>query len=173
MDTQTPTPKPSPAKIPTGRGVRIALFVSLAINLLILGMVGGAIWDNRGKIGPRANLGPAVDAGMVPFGQAMDRKQRDEFMQELATRNRELDNNRGRVREQMEDLVAAISSVPFDPDALQAAFADAQTSLVERQQIGADVLIERIAAMSDEERAEFVKRFRKSLRGMRPPGTRR
>lgn len=173
MEEEMTNPNPGPEKKAAGRGIRIALFLSLALNLLVVGMVGGAIWDNRGKIGPRADLGPAMDAGMVPFGQALDRAQRREFGRELANRNRELDQNRGRVREQIEALTSAISAVPFDAEALRSAFTDAQQMLNDRQRIGAEVLIDRIAAMSDEERATFVERLKKSLRGMRPPGSRR
>lgn len=166
MTTQTENPNK------TGRGVRIALFVSLAVNLLILGLVGGAVLDNRGKIGPRADLGPAMEAGMVPFGQAMTRSQRREFVGEMESRNGELRSNRGRVREQMTSLISAISAVPFDPEALTDAFIQAQQTLGERQRISAEVLVGRIAAMTDDERAEFVEKLEKSFRRMKP-GARR
>lgn len=164
--------QPSERPKTMGRGVRIALFVSLAFNLLILGLVGGAVFDNRGNIGPRADLGPAMEAGMVPFGQAMTKPQRREFVGELEKRNGDLRANRGRVREQMATLIGAISAVPFDPDALEQAFFLAQQTLGERQRISAEVLVERIAAMSDDERAAFVERLEKSLRRVRQDGRR-
>ena len=151
----------------SGRVLRIALFVSLALNLIIVGLVAGAVLDNRGKIGPRGqNPRAALDAGIGPFGQAMTREQRRAFGEEFRKRSGDLQSNRAEVRENLSAVLDAITAQPFDPAALQAAFDASQAALGQRQRIGSEVLLGSIAAMSDEDRAEFARKLRKSLRGM-------
>lgn len=162
MTDQTQTTKPR-----SGRVLRIALFVSLALNIVIVGLFAGAVFDNRDKIGRGGpNTRAAFDAGIGPFGNAMTREQRRDFGREFDGRRDDLRDNRGEVRSHMQAMISAIVAQPFDEVALRDAFTAAQYALGERQRIGGDVLMNRIAAMTDGERAEFAERLVKSLRGM-------
>lgn len=149
------------------RRLRLVLILSLAVNLLIVGLIAGAALRNDGRIERRADLGPAVDAGLGPFGHAMTREQREGFRRDFTAHSGDLRRNRDEVRAQVVQFLTTLRSTPFDASLMRSQLVGTQDKLFQRQRIGVETLLQQIEAMSDAERAAFADRLEKSLRGMR------
>lgn len=150
----------------SGRGLRIALVVSLAVNLLVAGVLiggflaGGRGDDRRGAADVRA----LRDIGNVPFVMALERDDRAALVQSLAGRDDALRSNRDRLRTRFEAVLGVLRAEPFQPDALRALLADQRATLFERQQLGETLLIERLEQMRPDQRAAYADRLDRSLR---------
>ena len=140
---------------------RVLLFVSLALNLLIAGMVAGAIFRNSGD---RADGVALRDMGFGFFGAALTTGDRRAIGREMANRSGELRANRAHVRDQMAQFLQALRAVPYDGDAVLVLSGGLQSKLAERQQIGQDALLDRIAAMSDQQRAAYANRLERAMK---------
>lgn len=154
---------PTQAKPRRGRGIKIAFGLSLAINLLILGAIGGAMLNGRpdGPIRDRFDLVRTL--GLGPIGRALDREDRDQIIARVG-------QNREEVRAEREALLAAtmefVTSVerdPFDPEATESALAMQRDHVRGLQQRGHGALIEQLQQMSPAARAEFAERLRRSI----------
>jgi len=140
---------------------RILLFVSLAVNLLIAGMVAGAVLRNTGE---RADGRALRDMGYGFFGAALTQGDRRAIGGEMAKRSGDLRANREHVRNQMAQFLQALRTVPYDSDAVLALSGDLQSKLAERQQIGQIALLDRIAAMSDQQRSAYADRLERAMK---------
>lgn len=155
--------KKSPRKGHSG-WLKPLLFVSLAANLLIVGMVGGAMMrhdTDRWMADKRP--APLRDLGYSPFGFALSSDDRAKIGQAMTDRSPDLRANREEVRQQFSTLLELLRSTPFEMEAVREIVEVQQLKLNERQQIGQEVLLERIGSMSDRERADFAKRLERSL----------
>lgn len=140
---------------------RVLLFVSLAVNLLIAGMVAGAVFRNTGE---RADGNALRDMGFGFFGAAMTQGDRRAIGREMANRSGELRANRENVRDQMALFLQALRAVPYDSDAVFELSGNLQSKLAERQRIGQIALLDRIAAMSDQQRANYANRLERAMK---------
>lgn len=148
---------------------RILLFVSLALNLLIIGIVVGAIvrFDKHGG-DDNARRGLQLrELGYGPYGQALSPKHRRELADTLKSHEGSLTQNRSEMREHFGSLLSALRASPFDIKAVGDIIATQQSRLSERQELGKTLLLQQIATMSDEERGEFADRLAKRLRKVR------
>ncbi|MEL6607811.1 MAG: periplasmic heavy metal sensor [Pseudomonadota bacterium] len=138
-----------------GRVLKAVLFVSLALNLLVAGLVGGAILrgddartDRRPPPASAFGVGSIVQALPDTDRRALGR----EMMQELRRNGlsrRELDRQTAR-------LVAALRADPFDAAAAEAAL-DAQVSEAWRRLgIAKTLFVTRITAMDADQRAALA-----------------
>lgn len=155
--------EPTQAKPRTRRGIKIALGLSLALNLLILGSIGGAMINGRpdGPIRDRVDLVRTL--GLGPLGRALDREDRDQIVARVG-------ENRADVRAEREALlnatmafVTAVESVPFDREATAAALALQRDHVHGLQERGHAALVDQLGRMSPEARAEFARRLRHSI----------
>lgn len=154
----------TPAK--TGRGLRIALAVSVALNLLIAGLVAGAVLRDGG---PRARMMGELEFG--PFTEALSREDRDALRRSFLQRMPDLRDMRRQMRSDFNGLLEALRAEPFDAAKLRAAMAGQSDRMAERLTLGRDLLVERIEAMTPEARVEFADRLEDRLRrGPRGPG---
>ncbi|MBV1867385.1 MAG: periplasmic heavy metal sensor [Marinosulfonomonas sp.] len=140
---------------------RVLLFGSLAINLLIVGMVAGAVFRNSGEATERQLL---RDMGFGFFGAALTQDDRRVIGRAMAKRSDDLRANRKDFRAQMAQFLDALRAIPFDSEAVQAHSTGLQSKIAERQAVGQNALLDRIAAMSDQERAVFAKRLERSMK---------
>ncbi|MBC2837094.1 periplasmic heavy metal sensor [Gemmobacter straminiformis] len=144
---------------PSGRGVRIALAVSVALNLLIVGLVAGAVLRDGG---PRGRMMGELDFG--PFTEALTREDRDALRQAFVERMPDMRDMRRQMRTDFAALLAALRAEPFDPAALREVMANQSSRMQERLQIGQSLMLERLEAMSPEARAAFADRLEERLR---------
>jgi uncharacterized membrane protein len=146
-----------------GRGVKIALGLSLAVNLLIIGLVAGALI----AVGPRR--GPDDDPrlrtlGLGPFALALSREDREEVTGRL-----DRDALRGERRELGAGLVqlrAALLAEPFDRASAEAALEQSRNATAAVQGYGHTALLDQIETMSAEDRRELAERLGRVLHRM-------
>jgi len=154
------------AKRRTGRGVKIALGVSLAVNLLVIGLVGGAVLgkDRAHMVGRDTgslrSLGPIVGA--------LDETTRDS----LSERLRQSETG---MRRELRGLVTAtrafqdaLRAEPFDRASAEEALLMQRDHVLRAQEGGHSVLLDELEAMTPEARLALAERLQDRLRRIRP-----
>lgn len=141
--------------------VRILLIVSLAFNLLVLGLIGGALLSG-GKW--RHHHPPRLEAG-GPLTRALSHEDRRAIGRKMRQAYRdggiEARNHRQKV---FGELVAAVEAVPFDPDTVRQRMADLNAMFRDRFELGQKLLIDRLSEMNDAERAAYADRLREGMK---------
>lgn len=154
--TAAPPPPPTSA---SGKGVRIALGISVALNLLIVGLVAGAVLREGD---PRARVVRDLDFG--PFTEALSPRDREALRRDFVERAPELRAVRREMREDLEGVLAVLRSEPFDAVALAGLMENQKGRMARRVDLGQELLLNRLAAMTAAERAEFADRLERRLR---------
>ena len=154
-ETQTNVP-PSPPT--TSRGVKIALVVSVALNLAVAGLAAGA-WL---RDGPRGGM--PRDMSFGPFSEALDDADRKSIRRSLLERVGEFREQRKAAKAEFEALLVALRAEPFEPAAMQAALAAIEARNSERLELGRTLIETRLIEMSPEARRAFADRLEKGLR---------
>lgn len=150
----------SPVQPPkTGKGLRIALALSLALNLAVLGVVAGALLHN----GPGMRAAMVRDLGFGPYTEALTREDRKALRQALFEKAPELHDMRRMMRDDTEALLAILRADPFDAAAFRGRM-EAQHQRMEAQmRLGQDLLQSYIADMPAESRRAFADRLERGL----------
>ena len=148
----TPTP-------PRRRWVGPVLILSLALNLLVVGIVVGAF----ARSGDR-HSGPARSLIGEPFVRALDRDDRRAFLREMAGNRDSLRANRTDLRARLEALLTTIAADEFDRDAVAMILAEQRQLAVRRQDIGETLLLDRLETMSAGERRAYAERLEQAFR---------
>ncbi len=143
-----------------GKGLVIALALSMSLNLLIAGAVAGAMLAG----GPRG----ARDAGQPRaeglgafnvFAQAMTEGDRRAIGKELRQNRGVFRQARRDARAEVSKVVEALRREPFDAAALNAVFAAQQTRAADRVALGQRMLLERVTAMNEAQRRDYADRL--------------
>jgi len=160
---QAPGPDAQPTGKSTGRGLRWALFASLALNLLVLGIVAGlaVTGGHKGKRGDgRAPVTFGQAAG--PLIRALPEDSRREFARNMRRSTRDAGLTRSAFRESLADLVQVLEQDPFDPAALDGVLSAQRDGLTALQALAQSEMRAQMLGLSNEERlvmASEVKRF--------------
>jgi uncharacterized membrane protein len=164
MSEPVPPVPPVPPEPPrrSGRGVKIALAVSLALNLAVAGLVGGAI---LGRSGP--GEAPAIRAlGLGPFALALPRERRDEVRGRIEADMPRLRAERSEIGRSLREVQRALLAEPFDRAAAAQALARSREATLALQSAGHAALLDTLEAMSAEERAALAQGLGRALRRM-------
>lgn len=159
-DTQNPnignaTPKPR-----ASNGLKIALAVSVALNLAVVGMVAGAMMRH----GPDFRGGFVRDLGFGAYTEALTQEDRRALRKALFDRAPEIRTTRRQMRQDTQALLALLRADSFDAVAFRVRM-EGQHARMERQlRLGQDVLQDFIAAMSPDDRRAFADRLEAGLR---------
>lgn len=144
------------------RWMRVVLVLSLALNLLIVGAVVGAV-SSGGKGGPRLS-----DVSFGPYTAALGREDRRALRR--AIRDTAGRPDRAAARENFQTFLTVLRTEPLDVAEMTRVF-EAQGALAQaRLAAGKAALLEHIAEMSAADRAAFADRLEEVLR--RRPGKR-
>ena len=154
MPPVPPVPPVAPRK-----GLRIALGISVALNLLVAGLVVGALLRDGD---PRARMVRDLDFG--PFTEALSERDREALRREFVARAPELRDVRRAMRDDLETFLTVLRSEPFDAAALAVVMDNQDGRMARRVELGQDLLLERLGAMSPDERAAFADRLERRLR---------
>ena len=146
----------------TPRWIKIALIVSVAANLGIAGVIGGAAL--RAPEIHRNNL-EAPD-GVAMLARAMPAAHQRELREGLRDRRGGLRPDREALRSLRGRFVLALRAEPFDIDAVNNVFADQRAMLSKLTEAGHDSVIEQIGKMSPQDREKYLRRL---LGNDRPP----
>lgn len=154
-DPMRPTPRPS-------RIWRIVLIVSLALNLVVAGLVGGAIVSGKLAGGPPSR----IDFGLGLVSRALTSDDRREIGRAL----RQDSSLRAHdFRGQMAAIVTALQADPFDPAMLQSLLDEQATRLSQVQASARQAVVDRISDMTAEDRRAFAARLEEELQRNRRP----
>jgi len=156
--TTAPTPPPAAPAPATPRGVKIALALSVALNLGVAGLAVGA-W-----LGDGPHRGMPRDMSFGPFTEALDEDDRRAIRKALLERLGEFREQRAAARAEFETLLATLRADPFDPEALKAALEALEARNAQRLDLGRSLIETRLIEMSPRERADFADRLEKGLR---------
>lgn len=165
-DPSRPDRTASPPARPR-RWIYPLLFVSLAVNLLIVGMVAGwMISPNRAERADRLDRSVRSVMG-EPFLRALPEEHRRALVRDVLSEGARLRENRAALRARFEALLAALRAEPFDPAAVRDLFAQQREVALKRQRVGEDLLLKRLSEMSAAERAAYADRLARALRRLR------
>lgn len=150
------------------RWIRPALYVSVALNLLILGIFAGAVLSGARGVDrlPRSvtlNLGVYTEA----LSEADRRALRRDFL-----RAGPIEPGRGDLRDSYAALLEALRAEPFDEDAAAAALSTQIAVAGARLDRAQQLMLGRFRQMAPAERAAFADRLEAQLRGVRQRITR-
>lgn len=146
------------APAPSGRGLKIALAVSVALNLAVAGVVAGA-WL---KDGP--SRGMPRDLSFGPFSEALGPEDRRALRKALADRAPGFRETRQAAQAEFAALLDALRASPFDPAAVQSALASIEARNAGRLELGRSLIEVRITQMSEADRLAFADRLENGLR---------
>ena len=136
--------------------LRVLLVVSLALNLLVAGAVGGAFLKHhkwRGHHASRLEMGGPMTRALSPEDRhAIGRKIRETY--------REGRPDRAEQREIMLGLVEDLKAVPYDPEAVKTRMTRIRAKFGARLEIRQSLLLDHLNAMDDTARAAYADRLR-------------
>ncbi len=153
-----------------GRWMQVVLILSLALNLLVVGAVAGRMLGHvkERRDGPRE----ASVLNYGPYSKALSRADRAALRQALSKQKDNLHSNRTEVRKGFRDVLAALRAQPYDAAATEALLNAQQQRVGDQIRLVRQALLDRIATMSDAERAAFADRLDEVLKHG-PRGSRR
>jgi len=134
---------------PRRRWLRWALIGSLALNLLLVGLIAGAILR-----GPpdRISGGP----GLWRYAHALPDPYRRDLIRSVRRSRDAWSGPRTELRGKREELAAALRADPFEIDAVAAIFAEEQRLAGALAERGSALIVDQIARMSPDERARYA-----------------
>jgi len=156
---QKPVTTPS-----TGRGLRIALAVSVALNLAVVGVIGGAMLRSDG---PRGHDMPR-DLGFGFFSEALTPENRADLRKRLIPAVPGFVQDRRKMRQDLTAILVALRADPFDAAALDLAMQAQIARLRSRLDVGQEVLLDFLSDLSASERLAFADRL-EATAARRPP----
>lgn len=157
-------PPPAPKR---RRWVLPVLFASLAINLLVLGMIGGAMLSPEG---PRQRGdGERSLRGVIgePFVRALPSGERQALVRDAMENRDRVRESRESLRQRFDAFLAALRADPFDPAEVTRLMGEQRQAAVRRQELGEELLLRRLEAMSAEERAAYADALEEGLKRFR------
>lgn len=158
--TLPPVESQSMTKPKNGKGLRVALALSVAVNLAILGLVAGVLLRD----GPGMRGAMVRDLGFGPYTEALRPEDRKELRRALFEKAPEIRETRRLMREDMQALLGLLRAEPFDGEAFHARMEAQQDRMEHQLELGQDLLQDFIAAMPPAERRAFADRLEAGLR---------
>ncbi|ABD56049.1 periplasmic heavy metal sensor [Jannaschia sp. CCS1] len=144
------------------RWVKVALAISLALNLAIVGLIGGAV---LGGGGPGDGGVPALRAlGLGPFARALSREDRAELRTRIEGTGVELREERREIGRALRAVEGALRADPFDRATVEEAFARSRGMVVSLQETGHTALLDQIETMSAAERQDLANHLARVMR---------
>lgn len=153
-DSTPDTPLDPPA---TGRGLKLILALSLAVNLGIAGLATGA-WLKDGGGGRGQGL-----MGFAPFSEAMSREDRRALRHAMLPRTAELASAREAAKAEFESLVSALRDEAAGPAAIRAALTAIAAHNTARLDLAHELIEAHLLGMSASERNAFADRLEAAL----------
>lgn len=137
------------------RSLRILLFVSLALNLLILGLAAGAVLSG----GLRGLHPRAMELSVGPLSDALedeDRRHIRSTLREMARSGEPTRMTRGAA---LAELIAAVGAEPFDRAAVAAILDEQGAGFATLQRAAQEAYLDRLVAMGPQGRAAYAERL--------------
>lgn len=155
------TDQPPHAPKPPFRWGRVVLFVSLAVNLAVAGMIGGAM---LGRFDHKRAEYAARDISFGLFAEALSEGDRKALRRAYGETKRDIRADRNQMQDDLQSVLAALRAEPFVAATLGAALDRGAARAAERQALGQIVLLQRLETMSVADRAALADRLEQSLK---------
>lgn len=150
-------------------GFRFLLIGSLAVNLIIAGLVVGAAVGNK-----RSDTRPPRDGDILgAYTKALTKQERREIGLNIRDHHRAQGEKLLRPRQMMEQMLAALRADPFDPEAVQALIASQSDQAAERRAVAQGLWLQHVSEMTAAERADYADRIVETLASRRGPGSKK
>ena len=150
-----------------GRWVMPLLFVSLALNLLVVGaVIGRSFSPDRPDRNDRVS-GQVRSVIGEPFVRALDRDDRRALLSDVRRESKKFRENRESLRARFEAFLAALRADPFVPEDVQRLLQDQRQVAQGRQELGEGLLLNRLSEMDAAERSDYADRLENSLKALR------
>ncbi len=145
------------------RWIKPILLVSLALNLLVAGVIFGHTvspdsrryhdfdGDARGVIGE-------------PFVRALQAKDRRALIADIVKDRPRIRENRDSLRQRFDAFLTALRADPYDSETVAQLLLEQREAAVGRQEIGEALLLKRLEDMTATDRAAYADRLEESLR---------
>ena len=162
-DAQSPVPGNAPqVKDATrvGKGLKIALALSLAVNLAVAGVVIGAALKFQRDGG---RMAVPRDLAFGPYSEALTRDQRRTLLDGMRQNGNGLKGIRTELQADLAAVLTSLRAQPFDASQFRLALEEQNARLAERVADGREGLIAVVSAMSDAERQDFAKNIERRL----------
>ena len=153
-----------PQRIGTPLWLKITVAVSLAINLLIAGIVLGAIAgrDRDGSAAERMRV--SRDLAPPPFIVALDAADRRAIVRKFRQASAPFGQNRAELKADLAAILDALRADEFDGAAVEATLSGLRDRGVARQEEGMQVLIGHLSTMTPAARRAYADRLEAALR---------
>jgi Spy/CpxP family protein refolding chaperone len=146
---------------------------------MVVGIVVGARFDGDHAKGPSGRTPregrTAFDPALGPFSRSLPDPYRQQAFDDLRARAGDFRDNRAALADQLTTMLDILEREPFDEAALRAVLASQADVFQQRGEIGRDVVVEQIGAMTPDERAQLAERmeagFRRAIDHARPTRT--
>ncbi|WP_170558459.1 periplasmic heavy metal sensor [Ruegeria atlantica] len=136
---------------PKSRWISVLLVISLALNLLVVGVALGTVLRVKG--GDHAKSPPGFGSALY---RALPKEERKAMRGELFDRHKKGANNRS---QDFAQLSAALRATPFEAADVQALLDQQAQSMADLQDALQQEWLARVVAMSDEERLVYADRL--------------
>lgn len=142
--------------------VKLVFALSLAMNLLVVGLVIGAKVGGGHDHGfnPRGPEGGMIrELGFGPLASALPRKDRRAIGKAFRAERGSFADNRAAIRRDFNAMMTVLQTEPFDADALQRLMRAQKSRFSETGDTLQRLVIERISLMTPQERKEFAEKI--------------
>ncbi|MDE3079764.1 MAG: periplasmic heavy metal sensor [Paracoccaceae bacterium] len=150
---------PGPDARPPRTWTRLALVLSLGLNLIVVGSLGGLALS-RAIHGPHE---PVRDLAFGPFTEALSPDDRRAMMRAFMAEAKGFRAEKEQMRADFQSLVAALRADPYDPSVLDGVMARQKARTDQWLALGQRLLMERLAAMAPADRRAFADRLGEEL----------
>jgi uncharacterized membrane protein len=148
--TDAGAPRTEPARR-TPRWLLVALLASLALNLIVVGSVAGAMWRFR-KVPPWAS---AVTPNLLGYASALPAERRKRLWEDTTEERRHIRPFRREVRNAREETIKALLAEPFEKQRFVAAQARQAEAENRARQAVQDLYVKIADSLTPEERHAF------------------
>ena len=142
--------------------LRWVLIASLALNLAVLGVMGGAAWRFHSSDRVSGRL-PWVDHVSLAYMRAFEREDSRAIRQDMRAALPPRAETIAQSKASFAPIVQMLRAPAFSAPALRAALARQMDPMVQRQRLAQQVAVERIAQMSPSQRAAFADRLEQAV----------
>lgn len=150
------------------RWVLTALIVSLAVNLLVISAIAGAVLRDgppHGRPAPELR----IVGGATPLIMALPQTHRDDLIAKIRASAPDRREARQTHRARFDALLNSLAADPFLRADLERQLAEQRGAATARQAAGEALLLDQITGMTPQERSAYAERLRRSFRtGERP-----
>jgi uncharacterized membrane protein len=150
MQTDPPTTRPR-------RLFKVVLVLSLALNLLFVGLIAGAAWRHGGDGFHRGHAGGDWRGFAAPYVRALPREDRRALFKDLRGMHPRPDQAARRAPYDL--MLTALRADPFDADRVAAILTEQQSRAVDMHGTARDSWLAAVAAMSGPDRAAYADRL--------------